>query len=114
MELPHSTPSAAIQYDFGVNDLSLDVLMEKVIPHKMSDDRVAKKLLVPMMAKNVPGFCTEVKEACSILCVKFHEILDKGDVRAFLKQQVIEIQGKQLLKQMTPFVYRNGAINSRS
>ena len=54
------------------------------------------------MAKNVPGFCTEVKEACSILCVKFPELLDKSDTRAFMKQQVLEIQGKQLLKQMIP------------
>ena len=104
MELPQSTPSAALQYDFGVNDLSLDVLMEKVIlaaeTCKLSNDRIVKKLLQRMMAKNVPGFCTEVTEACSILGVNFDELLEKGDIRSFMKQQVREIQGTQLFKQM--------------
>ena len=31
LQVPQSTPSAAIQYEFGVNDLSLEILMEKII-----------------------------------------------------------------------------------
>ena len=44
--LPSSTPSVAIQYEFGINNLSLDVLMEKVIlaaeTLKSDDTRIAK------------------------------------------------------------------------
>ena len=31
MEIPQSTPSVAIQYEFGINNLELDILSEKVI-----------------------------------------------------------------------------------
>ena len=104
LEIPNSTPSAAVQYEFGINDLSLEVLMEKVIiaveTCKRDDTRIARRLLVPMMEKNVPGFCTELKEACEILGVEFAELLDKNEIRPYLKEKVIEIQKKQLLNQM--------------
>ena len=31
MELPYSTPSAAVKYEFGLIDFSLEILMEKVL-----------------------------------------------------------------------------------
>ena len=104
MELPFSTPSAAIQYDFGVNDLSLDVLMEKVIlgaeTLRRDDDRISKRLLKPLLEKNVPGFCTELKEACSIFEVKLSELVELNDVRKYMKEKVVVMQGKQLLEVM--------------
>ena len=52
MEMPLSTPSSAIQYEFGLNNLSIEVLMEKLIlaveTCKKSSERVAKKLLEPL------------------------------------------------------------------
>ena len=63
----------AVLYKFGIIDLSLDVLMEKVILaaetlyRQGETDRVAKKLLSTLLSKDVPGFCSELKEACSII-----------------------------------------------
>ena len=78
LKLPLSTPSAAIQSEFGINDLSLDVLIEKVIlaveTLNRDDDRKAKQLLVSLMEKNVDGFCTEVTEACEILNVSMDDL----------------------------------------
>ena len=105
MEMPLSTPSSAIQYEFGLNNLSIEVLMEKLIlaveTCKRSSERVAKKLLEPLMEKDVPGFCTEVKEVCGILGVDFNEVLSKNDPRGYMKQKVVEIQGKQLFRIMS-------------
>ena len=46
MELPYSTPSAAVKYEFGIVDFSLEILMEKVLLAvkvlKSDDERVAK------------------------------------------------------------------------
>ena len=63
LQLPNSTPSDAVLYEFGMNDLSLDILMEKVIlavetlSRVDEIERLAKKLLTSLSAKNVPGFC---------------------------------------------------------
>ena len=104
MEVPLSTPSIAIQYDFGVNDLSLEILMEKIVHAvktlQSDDERIAKRLLSALFEKQVPGFCTEVTEACTILNVSFEDLLQKADIRSYMKEKVIEIQGKQLLQQM--------------
>jgi hypothetical protein len=104
MQIPLSTPSSAIQYEFGINDLALDVLMEKVVlavqTMNLDDERIAKRLLKPMMEKNVDGFCVEVKNACKTLNVSWNEIVDKKDIRDFMKKRIIEIEGEQLLKSM--------------
>ena len=64
MELPYSTPSVAVKYEFGLIDLSLEILMEKVLLAvnvlKSDEERVAKKLLTAMVNKNVNGFCSQV------------------------------------------------------
>ena len=45
--------------------------MEKIIlaveTHLLSDERIGKQLLRKLMEKTVPGFCTEVVEACKVL-----------------------------------------------
>ena len=54
-----------------------------------------------MLGKSVPGFCTEVLEACEILGVHFDELVeDDIDIRKFMKHKVIEIQSKQLVRNM--------------
>ncbi len=105
LELPSSTPSDAIQYEFGVNDLTLDILMEKVIlavlTLKSDETRISRQLLSALMSKNVPGFCSEVIEACGILEVSLDELAAVDDIRKFLKKKVVKIQARELLKRMT-------------
>ena len=104
MQLPLSTPSVAIQYEFGVNDLSLEILMEKIIHAVQTlnsdDNRISKRLFSRMYEKKVPGFCTEVDEACKVLNVSFEDCLVRKDIRSFMKKKVLEIQTKQILEQM--------------
>ena len=104
MQIPPSTPSSAIKYEFGINDLALDVLMEKVVlaarVMNLDDERIAKRLLKPMLEKNVDGFCTEVKEACEILKVNWNDIVGQEDIRKDMKKRIVELEGEQLLKSM--------------
>ena len=105
MELPYSTSSAAIKYEFGLTDLSLEVRMEKVLlavkTLQSDNERKAKQLLQIMLSKKVPGFCTDVFDACDLFGVKLDELVGYvGDVRKMLKQKVIEIQEKRVQKQM--------------
>ena len=78
--------------------------MEKIVHAvktlQSDDERIAKRLLSALFEKQVPGFCTEVTEACTILNVSFEDLLQKADIRSYMKEKVIEIQGKQLLQQM--------------
>ena len=104
LQVPLSTPSTAIQFDFGVNDLTLEVLMEKIIlavkTLNLGEQRISKQILKVMFEKQVPGFCTELSEACDILGVSLQELLEVKDVRKFLKKKVISIQSGELLKRM--------------
>ena len=53
LEVPLSTPNTAIQYEIGINDLSIDVLSEKVIlaveTYKREDNRISKQLFKRIM-----------------------------------------------------------------
>ena len=104
LHLPLSTPSDAIQKEFGINDLSLDIMIEKVIlaaeTLNREDDRIAKTLLKALMDKDVDGFCTEVKEVCEVLGIGFDELIGEKDVRKKLKQRVIHIQEQEMYKRM--------------
>ena len=104
LQLPSSTPSDAVLYEFGINDLSLEVLMEKVIlaanTLNLDDERIAKRLLRSLLQKNVPGFCTEVAEACEILGVSLDELVQL-DVRKTMKEKLIKLQAKELFQRMS-------------
>ena len=106
LQLPNSTPSDAVLYEFGMNDLSLDILMEKVIlavetlSRVDEIERLAKKLLTSLLAKNVPGFCSELQEACSLLGVSLSDLIGEKDVRKLLKMKVVKIQAEELYKRM--------------
>ena len=75
---PIPLPSTAIQCEFGVNDLVLDILVEKVVlaveTLKYGEDRISKRILSAMLQKQIPGFCTEVLEACDILGVSIDNL----------------------------------------
>ena len=88
LQLPQSTPSSGIQYDFGINDLGLEILMEKVIRAvtalQHSENRIVTQILKAMLAAHVPGFCTEVIDACRMLGTSLEELMAVKDVRKFL------------------------------
>ena len=90
LQLPSSTPSDAVLYEFGLNDLSLDILIEKVIlaanTLKQDDERIAKRLFRSLFEKKVPGFCTEVADACQALNVSLNELVKVSDPRKMMKE----------------------------
>ena len=104
LQLPSSTPSDAILYEFGIIDLAYDILMEKIILAVnvlgMDDDRVVKKLLSEMLPKNVKGFCTELNEACELLSVSLEDYIGDSEVRMKLKNKLVEFQKVELYKRM--------------
>ena len=104
LELPASTPSTAIQYEFGVKDLTLEILMEKIIigveTFKLDDSRISKRILKALYEKSVPGFCTELNDACTVFDVSIERLMEVDDVRKMLKKKAVEIQGRELLKRM--------------
>ena len=57
LQLPASTPSDAILYEFGISDLSLDILAEKVVVAaetlNRDEERIATKLLKALLPKCV-------------------------------------------------------------
>ena len=104
LQLPSSTPSVAVQYEFGINDLTLDILMEKVIlaveTLRLDENRLSRRIFEAMFKKQIPGFCSEVVEACNILGVSIEVLVTVKDVRQVLKERVIDIQSGELLKRM--------------
>ena len=105
LQLPSSTPSDSVLYEFGINDLSLDILIEKVILAveilQLPDSRIAKQLLRPMLEKKVEGFCTEVLDACEILNVSVDKLVGVNDIRKVMKEKIIKIQQQELFKRMS-------------
>ena len=104
LQLPSSTPSVAVQYEFGINDLTLDILMEKIIlaveTLKLDENRLSRRIFEAMFRKQIPGFCSEVVEACSIVGVSIEMLVAVKDVRQVLKKKIMEIQSGELLKRM--------------
>ena len=68
--------------------------MEKVIlaveTLSCNENRISKRILEAMMIKNVPGFCTELVEACQILDVSVEKLINEKDVRSMLKKKVVQ------------------------
>ena len=105
LELPYSTPSSAVMYEFGVTDLDLDCLMEKVLLayDTLKQEGVGSRLLRTMMEKKVPGFCAEVVEALKAfeLTEDSEELMMDGrNLRTLLKTKIIQIQSKRLVERM--------------
>ena len=105
LELPFSTPSSAIKYDFGITDLDLDCYMEKIILAYgvLSEESLGSTLLREMMKKNVPGFCVELKEALQIMNLNERSELllkDGKKIREALKKKIVLIQKERLVEKM--------------
>ena len=105
LELPYSTPSNAVKYEFGLTDLDLGCLMEKVLlaNETLKQEGLGSRLLRSMMAMNVPGFCTEVVKALKTfdLTEDSEELmLDGKNLRELLKTKIIQIQSERMVAQM--------------
>ena len=107
MDLPYSTPSTIIQYEFGVTDLELDTYMEKIIlAYDMLNteaESVGKRLLFNMIQNKVPGFCSELDEALDKMGLKADdELLKKSgaEIRCSLKKKIIVMQKERLVQKM--------------
>ena len=105
LELPYSTPSSAVMYEFGVTDLDLDCLMEKVLLayDTLKQEGVGSRLLRTMMEKKVPGFCAEVVEALKAFELTEDSVelmMDGRNLRTLLKTKIIQIQSKRLVERM--------------
>ena len=83
LEVPYSTPSNAIKYEFGLTDMDLECQMEKVVLacNTLKSDGLVKRLLASMMEKKVPGFCVEVLEALQIFGLNYSSIEEFEDGR---------------------------------
>ena len=105
LELPYSTPSSGVKYEFGLMDLDLDCKMEKIILayDTLKTDGIVKELLSIMMKNKVPGFCLEVLEALKVMGLDedSEELHREGKhLRQFLKMKIVGIQRERLVGQM--------------
>ena len=105
LELPYSTPSSGVKYEFGLTDLDLDCKMEKIILayDTLKTEGIAKDLLTNMMENKVPGFCCEVLQCLKEMGLNENseELQKEGKVlRQLLKLKIVEMQSKRLVEQM--------------
>ena len=94
-----------MKYEFGLTDLDLDCLMEKILlaNETLKQDGLGGRLLRAMMAKEVPGFCTELitaLEAFDLTKDSEELMLDGKKLRELLKSKIIQIQSERMVKQM--------------
>ena len=104
LELPRSTPTNAVIHDFGLTDMVKEIELEKMLLTinvlEMDDSRIVKRLLSSMMDKDVPGFCSQVKEIFKKYDISVIDLLGVTNRRKIVKEKVIENEKKQLLKTM--------------
>ena len=74
------------------------VLAVETLNH--NDNRLSKQILEAMLKKKVPGFCTEVAEACEIFQVTLDALEGENNVREVLKERAIKLESAQLLNRM--------------
>ena len=105
LQMPGSTPTAAVKHDLGIVDLDLEVAMERVLlvskVLQKDESRISKRLLTSMMEKRVPGFCTTLEESLELLGISEINELDKvKDKRKYMKGTMIEVQKKRIIEEM--------------
>ena len=113
MEIPTSTPSAVIQHDFGIIDLSIEIMAEKIILAaeilNSEEESIEKSLLTAMLEKKVPGFCEEVHEALKEFGIKSIETVKRWkNIRNEMKKKVITYQKYELFKNMIQITKPDG------
>ena len=104
LELPRSTPTNAIQYEFGIMDLDLEVEMERVLLAAkvldLDENRVVRKLLSQMMEKNVPGFCQNLRKSLEVFAIDL-DVLKNVEKRKTMKAILLKLQEKILIERMS-------------
>ena len=104
LELPRSTPTNAVKHDFGLINLTNEVELEKILlgakVHDFDDDRIVKKLLLPMMQKKVPGYCTQLLDLLTKYQITIADMQVCIDQRKMLKKVVVEHEKKILFESM--------------
>ena len=93
-----------MKHYIGIVDVTSKVEMEKILltakVMEMDDDRIAKRLLVPMMLKEVPGYCSHTK----VLLKKYDTSLEQMHIvdnkRKFMKAKVVGYEYEMLIKSM--------------
>ena len=105
LELPRSTPTNAIQHDFGIVDLNLEIEMERILLTlkvlNMDENRIVKKLLVKMLEKDVPGFCQTVRKGMVEFGVDIGMFEGVIDRRKKMKDIVVQMQSRLLVERMS-------------
>lgn len=103
-ELPRSTPTNAVVHDFGLISLVSEVEIEKVLlaagTLEMDDQRIAKRLLHPMLEKGVPGYCSHVLSLLQKFDTTLDQLQGKTNRREMLKKIVVGLERKALLQSM--------------
>ena len=104
LELPRSTPTNAVKHDFGLIDLTNEIELEKILlgarVHDLNDNRIVKKLLLPMMQKRVPGYCTQLLDLLTKYGITMADMRVCNDQRKMLKAILVEYEKKALFKLM--------------
>ena len=91
-------------HDFGVVDIENEVEMEKVLMWlrivEMDEGRILKRIAIPMMEMEVPGFCSEIKKLLEKYDVDVDGLKTVSDKRQWMKRKIQEYQKQKLLKEM--------------
>ena len=104
LELPRSTPTNAVRHDFGLiqlqSEIEIEVLLLTAQVMEMDSRRIVKRLLIAMIEKKVPGYCTH----STAISKKYHIDMDKlrkeKDKRRYVKEKVIKYEKEFLLKEL--------------
>ena len=104
LEVPGSTPSNAVLHDLGFVDLEIEIEMERILLAskvvQMDENRIVKKLLVSMLGKGIPGFCTALEKAMDLIGIEDIRELQGKDEREVIKKMIVETQKKRLMERM--------------
>ena len=115
LQVPTSTPDVAIQHEFGVLDMSLEVKAEKVILCveilKKNDHNIEKQLLERMLKKNVVGYCSQVNLLLKeFACGSIEQLIKVQDIRKYMKKIITEYQKIILMKKMMVLSKTDGMV----
>ena len=102
LELPRSSPTNAVKHDFGLVDLTCELDLEKILLASdvldMCDKRIAKKLLFPMIEKEVPGFCTQLSDILLKYEISLEDLAGVKNKREVARGKIVDFE-KVLLQQ---------------
>ena len=102
MEMPYSTPTSAIKYEFGITDMDIEDEMERILllcDIMRKEDSVAKLLQQRMRVKKIPGFCQDLADALILFGLDEDDELfakEGKEIRQIMKKKIIEMQSGKL------------------